>query len=294
MMSTLEQKLRNFIDWCENGTDPRSKDWPLIQTPWVTYGAVVAYLIIVWQGPKFMAKRKPFDLRQFMILYNAFLVVLSAYMFQLFLRSAWPRPGFSWACAKMDYSDDPSAVMLAKACWWFFFSKLIEFMDTFIFILRKKNNQISFLHVYHHTTMPMLWWIGVKWVPGGQAFFSAMINCFVHTVMYGYYLLAAMGPRVQPFLWWKKYITSLQLAQFVIVMIQTILSLYIDCGYPRIVLYALAVYMVSHIILFGNFFNKTYRQPRTKAAASKEVNGQTNEVSNGYVLRKRQHTRLDS
>lgn len=36
------------------------------------------------------------------------------------------------------------------------------------FVLRKKNNQISFLHVYHHSTMPLLWWTGVKFVPGGE------------------------------------------------------------------------------------------------------------------------------
>ena len=41
-------------------------------------------------------------------------------------------------------------------------------MDTIIFILRKKNDQVSFLHVYHHATMFSLWWIGVKWVAGGQ------------------------------------------------------------------------------------------------------------------------------
>ena len=31
--------------------------------------------------------------------------------------------------------------------------------------------------------------------------------------MYSYYALAALGPRLQPFLWWKKYLTQLQLGQ---------------------------------------------------------------------------------
>jgi len=57
---------------------------------------------------------------------------------------------------------------IAKAIWWFYFSKLLEFIDTIFFVLRKKNGQISFLHVYHHATMFPIWWIGVKWVPGGQ------------------------------------------------------------------------------------------------------------------------------
>lgn len=64
---------------------------------------------------------------------------------------------------------------IAKALWWFYFSKLLEFMDTFFFVLRKKNNQISFLHVYHHATMFPLWWIGVKWVAGGQCKMSTKL-----------------------------------------------------------------------------------------------------------------------
>lgn len=36
------------------------------------------------------------------------------------------------------------------------------------FILRKKNRQLTFLHVYHHATMIFNWWAGVKYVAGGQ------------------------------------------------------------------------------------------------------------------------------
>ena len=38
-----------------------------------------------------------------------------------------------------------------------------------------------------------------------------MLNTFVHIIMYAYYMLAAMGPKVQKYLWWKKYLTVLQM-----------------------------------------------------------------------------------
>ena len=57
---------------------------------------------------------------------------------------------------------------LAAAIWMFYFSKFIEFLDTLFFILRKKNNQVTFLHVYHHATMPFIWWIAIKWFAGGM------------------------------------------------------------------------------------------------------------------------------
>jgi hypothetical protein len=34
------------------------------------------------------------------------------------------------------------------------------------FVLRKKNNHISTLHVIHHGVMPMSVWFGVKFTPG--------------------------------------------------------------------------------------------------------------------------------
>jgi hypothetical protein len=46
-----------------------------------------------------------------------------------------------------------------------------------------------------------------------------MINTFVHVIMYSYYLLAALGPRFQKYLWWKKYLTVLQMVGFLLVVV---------------------------------------------------------------------------
>ena len=43
------------------------------------------------------------------------------------------------------------------------------------------------------------------------AFFAAMVNSFVHVVMYLYYTLSACGPRIRKYLYWKKYLTMLQM-----------------------------------------------------------------------------------
>lgn len=37
------------------------------------------------------------------------------------------------------------------------------------------------------------------------------MNSFIHVVMYMYYGLAACGPKFQKYLWWKRYLTILQL-----------------------------------------------------------------------------------
>lgn len=73
---------------------------------------------------------------------------------------------------------------IAKALWWFYFSKCLEMLDTIFFVLRKKNNQVSFLHVYHHASMFPLWWIGVKWVAGGQCKYNMCFKVFFNLKFY--------------------------------------------------------------------------------------------------------------
>lgn len=43
------------------------------------------------------------------------------------------------------------------------------------------------------------------------AFFGAHLNAAIHVVMYLYYGLAAFGPKIQKYLWWKKYLTIIQM-----------------------------------------------------------------------------------
>jgi elongation of very long chain fatty acids protein 7 len=38
----------------------------------------------------------------------------------------------------------------------------------------------------------------------------------VHVIMYLYYMLAAMGPEYQKYLWWKKHLTTIQLVSIAV------------------------------------------------------------------------------
>lgn len=124
---------------------------------------------------------------------------------------------------------------MAQTCWWYYFSKFTEFFDTLFFILRKKNQHVSNLHVIHHGCMPFSVWMGLKFAPGerkinhlntlkicwlkkisgGHSTFFALLNTFVHIIMYFYYMVAAMGPQYQKYIWWKKYLTTLQIVSFI-------------------------------------------------------------------------------
>lgn len=246
----------------ENG-DKRTDPWLLVYSPVPVSLIFLLYLLVVWAGPRLMKHRDPVDLRLVLIVYNFAMVGLSGYMFHEFLVTSW-LSNYSLLCQPVDYSTRPLPMRMARVCWWFFFSKVIELSDTIFFILRKKNNQLTFLHVYHHATMIFNWWLGIKYVAGGQSFFIGLLNTFVHVVMYSYYGLAAIGPHMQKYLWWKKYLTSLQLVQFVLFIVYTGNNLLTDCDFPDSMNALVLGYCITLIILFSNFYFQSYLKKKQK------------------------------
>ncbi|KAL3062795.1 hypothetical protein OYC64_002573 [Pagothenia borchgrevinki] len=240
--------------------DRRTETWFLMSSPLPQTLIIAAYIYFVTSlGPRLMENRKAFDLKGVLIVYNFSVVALSLYMCYEYVMSGWGT-GYSFRCDPVDYSESPQGVRMAATCWLYYFSKFIEMLDTIFFVLRKKYSQVTFLHVYHHSIMPFTWWFGVCFSAGGMGTFHALLNCIVHVVMYSYYGLTALGPNYQKYLWWKKYLTSIQLIQFM--MVTTHISQYFfikDCTYEfPIFIYIIASYGLIFLFLFLNFWYHAY------------------------------------
>ncbi|XP_066538716.1 elongation of very long chain fatty acids protein 4a [Hoplias malabaricus] len=271
-----------FYKWGLTIADKRVEKWPLMDSPLPTLAISSSYLLFLWLGPKFMRNREPFQLRKTLIVYNFSMVIFNVFIFkELFLAAR--AANYSYLCQQVDYSDDPNEVRMAAALWWYFVSKGVEYLDTVFFILRKKFNHVTFLHVYHHCTMFTLWWIGIKWVAGGQSFFGAHMNAAIHVLMYLYYGLAACGPKIQKYLWWKKYLTIIQMIQFHVTIGHTALSLYTDCPFPKWMHWCLIGYALTFIVLFGNFYYQTYRRQPRREGSSKPSKAVSNGAPNGML-----------
>lgn len=281
-LGVLMQHPATFYSEIIEKSDPRVKDWLWMQSPIPTVVLCMLYFLAVAVGPKLMENRKPFDLKYILIVYNFSLVALSIYIVhQLITHSL--KAGYNYICQPMSYSTAPEHVGIASALWWFYFSKFLEFFDTIFFILRKKSNQISFLHVYHHSSMFSLWWIGIKWVAGGQSLMGALVNSMVHTIMYTYYGLTAFGPTIRKYIGkYKKRVTQLQLAQFTGALLQCVYSLYIDCNFPKWMHYILLGYATSFIILFTNFYIIAYTRKGNNTSVDKSSKGSA-KILNGAV-----------
>ncbi|CAL8307759.1 unnamed protein product [Lota lota] len=260
MLQEIGSHAMDIYDYLLSGLDPRMTMYPLMQSPVSMSAILLCYLFFVlYLGPRTMANRKPLQLKEAMITYNFALVALSIFIVYEFLMSGWLST-YTWRCDPVDTSDSPEALRMVRVAWLFWFSKIIELMDTIFFVLRKKDGQITFLHIFHHSFMPWTWWWGVAYAPGGMGSFHAMINCSVHIVMYFYYGLSAAGPRFQKFLWWKKYMTAIQLVQFVLVSLHATQYYFMDsCDYQfPVVIHLIWVYGTFFFILFSNFWIQAY------------------------------------
>lgn len=225
-----------------------------------------------------MKNRPAFELRGVIKAYNIFQIIFNAWMVVNIFSLTWFN-GYSLVCQPVDYSYSQEALKILKIGYFFYLSKIIDLCDTVFFVLRKKNDQITFLHVFHHGFMPISAWPCFRFVAGGHAAFVATFNSFVHFVMYFYYLLASMGPNVQKYLWWKKYLTSLQMIQFVCVALHSFQLLFVDCGFPTIYFWWAIAQAVLFLSLFRNFYVKAYKKTESNQGSYKTSSDQEKKLS---------------
>ncbi|XP_054155275.1 elongation of very long chain fatty acids protein AAEL008004-like [Oppia nitens] len=182
-----------------------------------------------------MANREPYNLKKLIIAYDLFMSLTNLYWFyesfnliesfRLFLIVDFPT----------DRSSNYKTRETIALGYLYLLSKFMDWFDSIFFGLRKKFMHLSVLHVYHHMSVPFFGWLNIKmcpFLPGLRLFL--LMNSFIHFLMYLYYFLSSFGPRIQKYLWWKRYITQLQIGQFIILGVYAIILMFFQTGYPRI------------------------------------------------------------
>ncbi|CAH2245649.1 jg6554 [Pararge aegeria aegeria] len=207
--------------------------WPLMNPNDVIF-IIVTYLIFVLKiGPFLMARREPFKMKGFLILYNIIKITNSSVL---------------------------AYKIIAVLYWKYMATKILDLFDTVFFVLRKKSSQITFLHVYHHVFMVVISWSSLKYDPSDHWAFMAVVNCTIHAIMYTYYGLSAMGPTYAKYLWWKKYLTLMQLIQFKIIILHIAIQTYTSPCPMSMVSYWVGVSNLAIFMgLFTDFYRKNYR-----------------------------------
>ncbi|KAG1704759.1 Elongation of very long chain fatty acids protein 7 [Nymphon striatum] len=240
--------------------DPRTQHFVGVHSPCPTVLITLIYLFLVFQLiPWYMKDKEPFDLRTPMFIYNAVVAGISASHFYLLGVNGWFGK-YDFRCVPEDLSINPSNLMMVNLSWLYWVMKIVELLDTIFFALRKKRSQITFLHVYHHTIMILCSWYVIKFSAVGHASFVGFTNSLVHAVMYAYYGLASMGPHMKKYLWWKRYLTKMQLIQLVLNIIQGCQLFILECNYPRWIVGHAVINSTIFLYLFIKFYNQEYKR----------------------------------
>ena len=121
----------------------------------------VIWLIINWVlftkslGPAIMKNRQPYELRTPMFFYNCLMTWINIYsVYKVISLSNYFRVLFD-----VEYPDrndmSEHSINLIHLGYLYWLTKLTDCFDTLFFVLRKKYDQITLLHVYHHTVVPL-------------------------------------------------------------------------------------------------------------------------------------------
>ncbi|KAG4079640.1 hypothetical protein HA402_010420 [Bradysia odoriphaga] len=230
--------------------DPTVADFTLVHYPYIVFLIPVLYMFVVLKwGPDYMKTRPAYDLKRIILFYNLSQILMNSYLISL---------GFSHMLTK-NYFEMRNEPLEGTLAYCYFLLKIYDLFETLIFVLRKKQKQVSFLHVYHHITVLISVYFAMRSMPGGHNVTYGFLNTLVHALMYCYYFLAAYDSSIKWLPKWKKFITQFQLLQFVILLIHYSWPLYYGhCCVSQTQCILNVIQAFTMLVLFGNFYIKTY------------------------------------
>ncbi|KAI0348065.1 GNS1/SUR4 membrane protein [Trametopsis cervina] len=254
-----------------------------LSTPTQVWSTLAAYLVIIFSTQAFMKSRPAYKLQIPFQIHNVFLSSGSLLLLALIVEEVAPevwKHGLFWGMCN-------AGMWKSRLEFYYMVNygfKYLELLDTLFLTLKKKP--LAFLHVFHHSATALLCYTqlngqtSIQWIP-------ITINLGVHVLMYYYYYATAGGAKI----WWKKYLTTIQIAQFVIDLISCYFGTYNyfaatywphlphlgSCAGTETAAIFGCLLLSSYLLLFIDFYIQTYKKPKGKGVA----NGKANGVANG-------------
>ncbi|CAO1421141.1 unnamed protein product [Diamesa tonsa] len=231
-------------------------------TPYPLLGILAVYLWFVKiAGPRMMENRKPMDLKKIIIAYNIFQIASCSFIVYIAVAHGFTFKN-TWKCI-INVPIDDHRISLYFWQWISLIVRLAELVETVIFVLRKKQNQVSHLHVYHHVSTILFLWAFFKYNAGIMEIYIAILNSMIHVIMYSYYLLTIFKVFPKYLKMFKPILTSMQLIQFVLILGQSVAAVLPGCDQSKL-FYLIIAHIVLLFVLFSIFFKKNYTNQKIK------------------------------
>lgn len=276
-VETLSQMYSQYIRWADvtgasimKWADPSQmyldspiKDYPLMQFS-TAFAFLVAYLMFIVFGTLLMSRSwmPAFNTRPLQFIYNPLQVLVCAYM-TIETAILLYRNNYPIFCPPYNGKNP----VIHNVLYLFYVTKLFDFLDTVFIIASKKWNQLSFLHLYHHSTIWCLYWLNANVAYDADMYMTIFLNSGIHFIMYMYYFVSYHTKDI----WWKKYLTGLQIIQFFLMNAHAWILTYLGCCQTPPVIHKLYTwYILTLIALFAHFYYVNYiakkKRPLTRSA----------------------------
>lgn len=265
---------------------------------------IILYYIVILGGRELMRSREPFKLNAVFKVHNFYLTAVSGILLVLFVEQLVPTLYNHGLFHAICHAEGGWTNQLVILYYLNYLTKYLELLDTVFLVLKKKP--LTFLHCYHHGATALLCYtqlIGltsVSWVP-------ISLNLSVHVVMYWYYFQSARGIRI----WWKEWITRLQIIQFVIDLGFIYFASYTyftstyfpympnagKCAGEEFAAFSGMGIITSYLVLFISFYLATYKKEGKRPSGRKAArslrdsqvpdiaaitNGKLSPITNGH------------
>ncbi|KAG8949681.1 hypothetical protein FRC04_008427 [Tulasnella sp. 424] len=266
--------------------------WPVVAS------AIVVYLSTIFGIREIMRDRQPLKLTFLFQLHNLLLTTGSGLLLVVMLEEivpiVWKHGLFYGICGYGAWTPRMEFYYIIN-----YYFKYIELIDTVFLALKKKP--LAFLHVFHHSATALLCFTQLN----GRTSVSwtvITLNLAVHVLMYYYYWATAGGRKI----WWKKYLTTMQITQFIIDLFVVYFASYSyfastyfpnmptmgSCAGEEHAAFFGCALLTSYLFLFIDFYVRTYKKGG-KPVAKKDVGVVADKAkdaaTNGHVTNGKAH-----
>jgi len=168
-----------------------------------------------------------------------------------------------YGSGSIEIDEGPEGYAQKQRMLWFLIfgiSKVPEMLDTVWLVLNKK--EVLTLQWWHHLTVMLYTWLaGVSYPDSGDTVIFALVNSFIHSLMYPYFALAVMFKSVRS-VYIRMTLTILQITQMLVgVGLRFYYDKYCTPIYPQhqdLVGKAGVLMYGSYLVLFIKFFVDEY------------------------------------
>ncbi|KAF7357191.1 Elongation of fatty acids protein [Mycena sanguinolenta] len=256
---------------------------PPLSSPLVVFGSLASYLALIFGSQAALRLNTLFQAHN--IILSGGSLLLLVLLIEETIPIIWKIGLFNAMCSEASWTPRMEFYYMIN-----YYFKYLELLDTVFLAFKEKP--LRFSHVFHHSATALLCYsaligkISGSWIP-------ISLNLAVHVLMYYYYYATATGARI----WWKKYLTMIQIIQLVIDLFVGYFGVYVhftatyfdgvlphmgNCAGSGMVRVFGCGLLTVYLGLFINFYLQTYKKDSSMTHHIKGIDtGIANDHANG-------------